>query len=528
MASITVWLTSYNHAPFLRESIESILNQTWSDFEFYIIDDCSTDNSWEIIQSYQDPRIHAIRHETNWGSSGMWQILESLTGEYLAIAHCDDKWMPDKLEKQLAFLQKHPEVAACFTRVQVIDENGQFLDDSETFYGRAFAQENRSRQEWLRSFFEKGCSLCHPSMLIRNECYKKYSMFSNGLSSIPDLYRWIQLCKHAEIHILQEKLTCFRIRRDGKNTSGDNFRAHCRNATEMYFILPEYIRGCSREDFLKIFPEAEQWLTAPQIPIEYAYARILLQKDRSKIHHLYGMELLYQSLQDPDVTKILKEYAGFDNRVFSDLKTEEDILSIIPKAHLMCCKVYFDFGDGFSDEKALLFDPLYVDWNDRFSLSFSMEKEEVQRLSEGRPVRNIRLDPDEGNYRQFLGVNFYADGEKLEGEPQMAHHMEGDTVVFDTIDPQYAFEVKKNFRRAYVEGYTRPRNMWEVDGYMSQTRKNCAEKAAQLEALQSRAEETARELERLKTENSTLLAKCEELDEQLQKGFFLFRRRQKK
>ena len=81
MASITVWLTSYNHAPFLRESIESILNQTWSDFEFYIIDDCSTDNSWEIIQSYQDPRIHAIRHETNWGSSGMWQILESLTGE---------------------------------------------------------------------------------------------------------------------------------------------------------------------------------------------------------------------------------------------------------------------------------------------------------------------------------------------------------------------------------------------------------------------------------------------------------------
>ena len=152
----------------------------------------------------------------------------------------------------------------------------------------------------------------------------------------------------------------------------------------------------------------------------------------------------------------------------------------------------------------------------------------MQRLSEGRPVRNIRLDPDEGNYRQFLGVNFYADGEKLEGEPQMAHHMEGDTVVFDTIDPQYAFEVKKNFRRAYVEGYTRPRNMWEVDGYMSQTRKNCAEKAAQLEALQSRAEETARELERLKTENSTLLAKCEELDEQLQKGFFLFRRRQKK
>ena len=140
MASITVWLTSYHHAPFLRESIESILNQTWSDFEFYIIDDCSTDNSWEIIQSYQDPRIHAIRHETNWGSSGMWQILESLTGEYLAIAHCDDKWMPDKLEKQLAFLQKHPEVAACFTRVQVIDENGHtgvsfgeekvFLDDA--------------------------------------------------------------------------------------------------------------------------------------------------------------------------------------------------------------------------------------------------------------------------------------------------------------------------------------------------------------------------------------------------------------
>ena len=67
MPIVTVLLTSYNHGDYIRGSIESILNQTFKDFELYIIDDCSSDNSWDIIQEYKDDRIIAIRHEKNEG-----------------------------------------------------------------------------------------------------------------------------------------------------------------------------------------------------------------------------------------------------------------------------------------------------------------------------------------------------------------------------------------------------------------------------------------------------------------------------
>ena len=65
MPKVTVLLTSYNHEEFIADSIESILNQTYTDFELYIVDDCSMDNSWEVIQKYNDPRIIAIHHEKN-------------------------------------------------------------------------------------------------------------------------------------------------------------------------------------------------------------------------------------------------------------------------------------------------------------------------------------------------------------------------------------------------------------------------------------------------------------------------------
>ena len=105
---VTVWLTSYNHEKYLRESIDSILAQTFSDFELYIIDDNSTDNSWEIIKSYQDHRIHCIHHEKNLGHSDLEKLYPIFNTQYLAIAHSDDKWAPDKLEKQVAYLYAHP------------------------------------------------------------------------------------------------------------------------------------------------------------------------------------------------------------------------------------------------------------------------------------------------------------------------------------------------------------------------------------------------------------------------------------
>ena len=92
MPKISILLTSYNHEKYLRKSIDSILNQTFKDFELIIVDDCSTDNSYGIIESYNDERIIKVRHDVNIGYCMTKELVSSFKSEYFAIAHSDDVW----------------------------------------------------------------------------------------------------------------------------------------------------------------------------------------------------------------------------------------------------------------------------------------------------------------------------------------------------------------------------------------------------------------------------------------------------
>ena len=126
MPKVSIILTSYNHEKYINETIDSILNQTFTDYELIIWDDASSDNSWQIIQSYTDPRIKIFRNnETRRGIYGINKaISEIASGNYIAIHHSDDVWEIDKLQKQIDFLDNNPEYGAVFTWAQIIDENG--------------------------------------------------------------------------------------------------------------------------------------------------------------------------------------------------------------------------------------------------------------------------------------------------------------------------------------------------------------------------------------------------------------------
>lgn len=120
--TITVLLPVYNALPYLKEAIPSILTQTCSDFELLIIDDGSTDGSKEVIQSFasQDGRIRTLFHPKNMGLiTTLNQGLEEARGKYIARMDGDDVALPTRLATQLAFLESHPDVAACGTFAQI-------------------------------------------------------------------------------------------------------------------------------------------------------------------------------------------------------------------------------------------------------------------------------------------------------------------------------------------------------------------------------------------------------------------------
>ncbi|MBR3745689.1 MAG: glycosyltransferase family 2 protein, partial [Selenomonadaceae bacterium] len=105
---VSVILTSYNHAAYISAAIESVLNQTFTDFELLIVDDGSTDNSREIIKQYNDPRIKFFLYEKNRGPViAIDDALKSAHGKYIAVHHSDDLWTLDKLARQVEFLDTH-------------------------------------------------------------------------------------------------------------------------------------------------------------------------------------------------------------------------------------------------------------------------------------------------------------------------------------------------------------------------------------------------------------------------------------
>jgi glycosyltransferase involved in cell wall biosynthesis/uncharacterized coiled-coil protein SlyX len=324
---VTVVLTSYNHAKFLHESIDSVLNQTYSDFRLLIWDDASTDESWAIINSYSDPRIQAFRNKTNQGGKFPEMSPEMVSGEYIAIHHSDDVWEPQKLEKQVPFLDSHPEIGAVFTNAMIIGEQGEPFEDKAHFYYSIFNQPNRSRHEWLNYFFNNGNALCHPSVLIRKICYENCGLYRYGLAQLPDFDMWVRLCLKYEIHVLPEKLVRFRIQANEVNASGNRPEARIRFQFELLQILNNFCSIKTSEEFIQVFPDANEYFKQEGFDIGFALGMVALKPITSPITKLFGLQLLFEALNDPDRAGKINALYDFGLVDFFELTGKHDVFS---------------------------------------------------------------------------------------------------------------------------------------------------------------------------------------------------------
>lgn len=462
MAKVSILLTSYNHAQFLRQSIESVLSQSFKDFELFIVDDGSADGSAEIIRSFEDPRIHAVFHEQNQaGPHWLRDIKPKMTGEYFAMAHCDDMWLPGKLEKQVRYLDAHPEYGACFTDVEVIDENGEPYMEEDGFYYDIFSQENRTRFEWLRRFFYEGNCLCHPSLLIRLDCYDKYGMGDESMFSLPDYCQWVRLTLHTDLYVYPEKLCRFRVRRHAGNTSGDKPDGHIRSAFEMFRLLSSYLELRDKpEDFLRVFPSARQYVREGRLCVEYAYARILLDESDKPVYNLLGLLILQNLLDNPQTCALLERDYGYTKKRFAAETGGRDVFHTMGEEHFLTSSLYWDTGGGYSQTNYIARNS-YSGFTGRFEVTFSFP----EGLHE---VRGLRFDPDEGSFRLFDNVVLQIDGEDFAPEPQGNVQTRKDGTLFYTADPQFRldFETPRTVRTVHITGATRKFSCVEMEQEM--------------------------------------------------------------
>jgi glycosyltransferase involved in cell wall biosynthesis/uncharacterized coiled-coil protein SlyX len=325
---VSVLLTSFNHSQFIREAIDSVLKQTFTDFELLILDDASTDDSWWIIKSYQDPRIKAIRNAKKGEiTSKVIDVISNVAaGEYIAVHHSDDLWETDKLGKQVAYLEAHADTGAVFTDAGAISEESLPLEGH--FYSGIFAQPNRTRHEWLRHFFNHGNALCHPSVLIRKECFDVCGFYRPWLWQIDDFDMWMRLLMKYEIHVLPEKLTRFRVRNHEANVSGNYRTARVRNLYEYHRILDNY-RGIDNfEDLCLVFPEARKYYRADHSDVLFSLGMVSLEVAIRPFAQLFALNLIQEALADPARASAIKAAYDFDIGNLMELTGRYDVFSL--------------------------------------------------------------------------------------------------------------------------------------------------------------------------------------------------------
>ncbi len=162
--TVSVVMPMHNSSAFVAETIDSILAQTFTDFEFIIIDDGSRDNSVELVKRYMDPRIRLLTNRTNLGIVATRNRgIDEARGEFIAVIDSDDIALPERLALQVEYLRSHPDTGLCGTWFQIISSSGKFLKNI-----RFSVTPNGIRSHML----VQNC-FCHSTVMIRTELAKQ-------------------------------------------------------------------------------------------------------------------------------------------------------------------------------------------------------------------------------------------------------------------------------------------------------------------------------------------------------------------
>ncbi|MDB5263107.1 MAG: hypothetical protein JWQ14_2388 [Adhaeribacter sp.] len=206
LSTVSVLIPTYNNAHFLDETIQSVLNQSYTDFELIIVDNHSTDNTDDVVQPYLiDPRLRYYKNATNIGMVGNWnKCLEYAQGTYIKYLCSDDKFHPDLLEKFVAVMEQYPHVAIVSSYREYFGEK-RFKQELPPFSGL------RSGKEAICLSLEKWNWIGEPTTVMFRRSGLKVGDFKTDYKYFPDWDMWLRLLTTGDCYIIPETLSYFRL-----------------------------------------------------------------------------------------------------------------------------------------------------------------------------------------------------------------------------------------------------------------------------------------------------------------------------
>ena len=330
---VSVIMPCYNHEKYVAQSIESVLNQTYDNFELIVLDNGSTDRSFEVIKQYEG-RIRILHVDKNAIFRSEEMLIKNTLGEYVANMTSDDIWKPDKLEKQMKVFMENPEIKACFTWAEEINEDLDLCNYTQNL----FMQHNRSRYEWMERLIIGGNCLSFPSSVIEKEVYTDVVRRRLPFRQLSDLYEWLLILLKYDIHVVEEPLVQFRWHMVGenRNESAPTASISIRTFNENAILFEDIIESMDDDVFMKSFKNyfVNREASSPaELMCEKYFLTMIRGSEEAygqlAIDFFYRQSKYTKQIWGCDMGQLLEKYYGYSFSDFADYSGKAGSGSIV-------------------------------------------------------------------------------------------------------------------------------------------------------------------------------------------------------
>ncbi len=230
MPKVSVIIPTYNHAHYLPYTIQSVLAQTFTQWEAIIVDDGSTDNPAAVVTRFADPRIRYIHQENQGLSAARNTGIRAAQGEYLAFLDADDEWAPEFLRRCVDVLAADDTLAGVYTRNRFIDQSGHILPQ--------LSGQVVPRATFRSRLLEGGFSPPHAA-LVRTAIVRQVGLFDTRLTSTEDWDLWLRISEHYQMQAIPEPLARYRVYPGSMSTNAPRMHSSRIAVLTKYFGPPD-------------------------------------------------------------------------------------------------------------------------------------------------------------------------------------------------------------------------------------------------------------------------------------------------
>lgn len=208
MAKVSVIVPTYNRAQYLPRALNSVLAQTYRDYEVIVVDDGSTDETPQAMKPFEG-RVTYVRQKNGGSASARNRGIEEAKGEYIAFLDSDDYWVADKLEAQVRILDAHPKVGIVYGRMPIVNEKGEKIGMKPAgVSGRNF-----------KELLDVWGDLPTSTVMTRRVCFEKAGMFDTSLTTMQDIDMWLRIARLYDLYEIEGQVLAYYCRHGSQATS---------------------------------------------------------------------------------------------------------------------------------------------------------------------------------------------------------------------------------------------------------------------------------------------------------------------